>query len=261
MKNHSPFLTYEDAYTPKYCQLLELGYGHGLMAEGGHEGIEHMFDGVSLKDKSAIDIGAGLGGVAFYLATKYQMQITGVEVNRWLVDEATKRIPTTHQQRVNFILTSSNSHWPFAQGSRDIIYSKGVLAHVENKQELFQECHRILKEKGLLIITDWLSFDGTWGKCMLELIEAEKLTLFPTTEKEYVEALKNSGFKVLSVQDDTSTYIEYNQQVIRNLEKAKRGHRVQYNEADINATKAGIVSTIEAFEAKELRAVRFIATK
>lgn len=55
------FSTMEEEYTPEYCHELEAAYGKGLMSEGGFEGIEHMFEGISLEGKKALDIGSGLG--------------------------------------------------------------------------------------------------------------------------------------------------------------------------------------------------------
>lgn len=36
-------------YTPRYCLQLEAAYGEGMMSEGGKEGIEHMFSGISFR--------------------------------------------------------------------------------------------------------------------------------------------------------------------------------------------------------------------
>lgn len=262
-KKKANFPTYEEAYTPKYCQLLELGYGTGLMSEGGEEGIERMFNGIPLKNKSAIDIGSGLGGVAFYLAGKYDMQITGIDVNQWMVNEATRRIPTNLQHKVNFLLSTSNCNWPIPEESKDIIYSKGVLAHVENKDEEFQECHRILKKGGLLVIIDWLSFEEKWGENMMELIELEHLSLYPITERKYIECLERNGFRILSVRDESDTYALYNQLIITKLKRVikEQSYPKQFSETDINATIEGIADTNRAFEAKELREMRFVAIK
>jgi ubiquinone/menaquinone biosynthesis C-methylase UbiE len=63
------------------------------------------------------------------------------------------------------------------------MYSKGVLTHVESKDGIFQECYRLLKKEGLLVIIDWLSSeDGRWGENILGLMELEKLALFPETK-------------------------------------------------------------------------------
>lgn len=94
-----------------------------MMSEGGSEGIEFMFDQIPLNDKVALDIGSGLGGVAFYLADTYNMHITGLEVNPWMIAETQKQMPAHLSERVDFLLSTSNSHWPLPNENYDMIYS------------------------------------------------------------------------------------------------------------------------------------------
>ncbi|HXF28223.1 MAG TPA: methyltransferase domain-containing protein, partial [Chlamydiales bacterium] len=165
------FSRFEEEYTPPYCLQLEAAYGEGLMSEGGIEGIEHMFDHIALDGKVALDIGSGLGGVAFYLAEKYKMDVTGLEVNAWMVEESKKRTPVFLKNRVHFLLSDSNNNWPIPNEKYDLIYSKGVLTHLGVKDGVFQECHRLLKNGGLFIITDWLSSDKKkWGENIERLV-------------------------------------------------------------------------------------------
>ena len=258
------FPTLEEEYTPKYCSQLEAAYGEGLMSEGGREGIELMFAGIPLEDKLALDIGSGLGGVAFYLADKYQMQITGVEVNSWMVGESKRRTPDHLKDKVNFFLSSSNSHWPIPEETFHLIYSKGVLTHLETKDEIFQECHRLLKEEGLLVITDWLSSDEKkWGGNIGRLVELENLALYPESEKGYVEVLQRNGFTVLSARDDSAAYLVFNRSIVERLKDSNNAP-----ELSNYFTKSELADSIEAYEAianalevKELRVLRFIANK
>jgi hypothetical protein len=37
------FASLENEYTPRYCLQLEAAYGHGMMSEGGREGIVLLF--------------------------------------------------------------------------------------------------------------------------------------------------------------------------------------------------------------------------
>ena len=180
------FSTLEEEYTPNYCLQLEAAYGEGMMSEGGLEGIDYMFRSIPLENKVALDIGSGIGGVALYLADKFSMEVTGVEVNPWMVVESKRRIPDHLKGRVDFCLSASNSGWAFPNNSYDIVYSKGVLTHLETKDEIFQECYRLLKKGGILVITDWLSSEEKrWGKNIGRLVELENLVLFPESKTRY----------------------------------------------------------------------------
>lgn len=253
------FSTMEEEYTPKYCLQLEAAYGNGLMSEGGEEGIDLMFEDIYLDGKRALDIGSGLGGVALYLADRYAMQVTGLEINPWMIDESRKRIPEHLKTKVDFYLSSSNSCWDFPNDSYDLIYSKGVLTHVEIKEVLLQECHRLLKDDGFLVITDWLSSDEKkWGPHIARLVELENLILFPESERGYIELLQNCGFTLVSVRDDSSSYQAYNQEIVENLKGAAKQHDL-FSNSELEASIDGYQSIAKALKAGELRVIRFVA--
>jgi cyclopropane fatty-acyl-phospholipid synthase-like methyltransferase len=256
------FSSLEDEYTPTYCLQLEAAYGEGMMSEGGVEGIEHMFNSISLEKKKALDIGSGLGGVAFYLADKFSMEVTGIEVNQWMVREAKKRVPMHLKDRVDFCLISANTGWPFFPETYDIIYSKGVLTHVEDKEEIFQECHRVLKKGGYLVITDWLSSEERkWGENIGRLVELENLVLFPENRTNYIEQLKKRGYRLVSVRDDSAMYYRFNKQIIDRLQTPSPALDQLFNESERNASIEGYESIAKALEIGELQVVCFIAQK
>jgi ubiquinone/menaquinone biosynthesis C-methylase UbiE len=254
----------KDEYTPKYCLQLEAAYGKGMMSEGGKDGIEHMFAQIPLKHKSALDIGSGLGGMAFYLADKYDMRITGLEVNPWMVAFSEKQTPEHLKSNVSFLQSHGNSDWPIPNNSYDIIYSKGVLTHLEKKDEIFLECYRLLKKDGLFVITDWLSSeDKRWGKNIERLVELENLILFPESENGYIELLKKNGFTLLSLRDDSLVYLKYNREIIEGLQNRidKQIFLEYFNENELKAAIVGYQSIVKALEVRELQIFRFIARK
>lgn len=258
------FSTLEDEYTSTYCLQLEAAYGEGMMSEGGVEGIEHLFDQIPLEGKAALDIGCGLGGIAFYLAEKYAMEVTGLDVNKWMVAEAKRRTPDFLKNRVNFLLSTSNNYWPIPKETFDLIYSKGVLTHLEVKDGVFQECQRLLKDGGQLVITDWLSPEGkTWGENIKKLVELEHLALFPESEVGYIELLKRHGFTILSIRDDSSEYLQFNRKIIERLQDPWElgKYLSRFKEGELEVSIEGYKSIAKALESGELRVVRFVAKK
>ena len=258
------FSTLEDEYNSNYCLQLEAAYGEGMMSEGGIDGIEYMFDQIPLDGKVALDIGCGLGGVVFYLAGKYAMNVTGLEVNPWMVEEVKKRIPPLLKNSVHFLLSTNNHHWPIPKERYDLIYSKGVFTHLEVKDGVFQECHRLLKDEGLLVITDWLSSDKKqWGENIQRLVELENLALFPESEVGYIELLKKNGFTILSIRDDTSVYLGFNQKIIERLQDPKQLgiYSNRFKDGEREASIEGYESIVKALEIGELKVVRFVVQK
>ncbi|MES2345375.1 MAG: methyltransferase domain-containing protein [Chlamydiota bacterium] len=240
------FSSLEEIYTPKYCLQLEAAYGEGMMSEGGAEGIEYLFDGIALDGKVALDIGSGLGGAAFHLADKHAMQVVGLEVNSWMVAESKTRMPIHLKSRVDFLQSSSNSSWPILGESFDMIYSKGVFTHIETKNGMLQECHRLLKNEGLLVISDCLSSqEKRWGKNIARLVELEKLPIFAESESGYIELLKKNGFNLLSVRNDTLVILRHNQEIIKKLKDPLQHQNLlnYFDEVELEAAIEGYEST------------------
>lgn len=258
------YLPIEEVYTPKYCSQLEAAYGKGMLSEGGEAGIEYMFDAVPLEGKVALDLGFGLGGIPFYLAEKYAMQITGLEVNPWAVEETTRRIPEHLKSKLHFQLISQNSNWAIPDRSMDIIYSRGALSHVEFKDEVFREFYRILKSDGLVLICDCLSReDKKWGKDIARLVELEHLPMYPESESGYIETMKKNGFALHSFRDDTLICIKFNREVISRLRDPmlRSIHLNYFTESELQDAIEGYASIVSALESGELRIVRFLAQK
>jgi len=184
-------------YSKEYCHMLELAYGSHMMSEGGSQEIEQMFAEVSLQNKKALDIGFGLGGVMFYLAEHYAIGITGLEINPWLVEEAYRRTPEVLKKQLEFLTYHPQEALGFVDQYFDLVFSKGVLTHLEDKTFLFSQVNRILKPEGDFVICDWLSeTEGKWGKRIQTLCERESLSIFAQTEASYSKVLENTGFKV-----------------------------------------------------------------
>lgn len=209
-----------DDYSPEYCAFLEAAYGNGMLAEGGEDALMQLFPEKNITGKKILDIGFGLGGAAMYLAEQHGAYVTGIEVNPWMVAEATRRLPIHLQNKVQFIEYNPQQPMPFSDETFDIIYSKGVLTHVNHKDYLFSEIYRVLTKDGIVTINDWLSpQQGLWGDRIQTLCKTEGLTLYAETEKHYYNLLKSSGFQSISIQDKNADYYRYNSDIVGKLKQ------------------------------------------
>lgn len=210
----------DEVYHPNNIPLFETIYGKHLISLGGTAAIDNMFSDVNINNLTALDIGFGLGGVAFYLTKKYQLQITGIEIHPWMVEYAKANAPTDIANQLEFINYDSNGQIPVKSHSFDLAYSKGVLNHVKEKQPLFTQIHSVLKPNGLFVIADWTHPHAE--------IKPEQ-PLVKETQETYWQALKNSGFNDIRFRDDSLQFLNYTQLLLDNLNKQREKFIQQFD--------------------------------
>lgn len=253
-------------YTKAYCLGLEAAYGEGMMAEGGTIAIDRLFKNIQISKKITVDIGSGLGGVAFHLAKNYETTVTGLEINPWMVQESTNRIPPPLKNLLKFVLLEQDDLFPFPDNSIDVVYSKGVLVHVQDKGPLLTEVMRILKPDGILLIHDWLApCRKTWGPLIQKLINLERLILFPETTFGYKSIITKMGFKNISITDVTQEYCGYNREIVTYLEtlspEKQEALTKKFGASFIADAASGYHFIAEAMDARELFSQKIYASK
>jgi tocopherol O-methyltransferase len=106
-----------------------------------------------------LDCGCGIGGSALELATRFNARVTGITLSPVQAKRATERAeaaglagdsaPCAQFQVANALQT------PFADESFDFIWSMESGEHMPNKAGFLQECHRLLKPGGKLLMVTW----------------------------------------------------------------------------------------------------------
>lgn len=256
--------TLQEEYSPTYCKELEAAYGPGLMSEGSFDGIEAMLEGVNLDSIKAVDFGCGLGGVAYYLAKKYSMQITGLDVSPWMISQAESQCPDVIKDRVSFKVLNAGQSWPLSNQTYDLVYSKGVLTHIKDKLGIFKRANKVLRNNGQFVIVDWLSANkNSWGPQISHLIELEGLDINPETVDSYQEAIKLSPFNLIYTQDQSNLYSRYNLEIVnRLLDSSHRDELLKvFSPESLKLAIEGYQAIYQAIESRELQVYKFILEK
>jgi len=175
--------------------------------------IDNMFSDIHLKGLKVLDIGFGLGGVAFYLAKKYQIEIAGVEINNWMVEHAEKQTPKDIAHLLKFVTYNKAGEMPFKAASFDLAYSKGVLNHVRDKDSLFREINRVLKTNGLFVIADWIYTESNATDNSSPLVNE--------TQETYRRVLEKTGFTDIDFRDDSKIFLGYVKKLLENISKRR----------------------------------------
>jgi len=122
--------------------------------------VEAMASKLSLDENSRIiDLGAGYGGAARYLAGTYGCQVTCLNLSKVQND---RNRALNREQNLDHLITVTHGSFeniPAEDNSYDVIWSQDAFLHSGNKDTVIQEASRILKPGGEVIFTDPMQAD------------------------------------------------------------------------------------------------------
>ena len=95
-----------------------------------------------------LDLGCGLGASAAHLANERGLRVLGLDISAVMLAEA----ESSHQE-FPFIQASAQAIPP-TDSSLDGVFCECVLSLTEMPQTVLDECRRVLKPGGLLVVTD-----------------------------------------------------------------------------------------------------------
>lgn len=108
-----------------------------------------------------LDVGCGIGGSSLYLAQKFNAAITGITLSPVQAARATERAQEAGIAAKPLITPSAEFqvadalNLPFADHSFDLVWSLESGEHMPDKVQFLQECYRVLKPGGRLLVATW----------------------------------------------------------------------------------------------------------
>lgn len=239
-----------DPYQPESVPLFEAIYGKNLISLGGLAAVDNMFADLNIRGLKALDLGFGLGGVAFYLAQQYAMNIAGIEVHSWMVQYAVAQTPEHLSHHLTFDTYNAKGELPYAAQTFDLVYSKGVLNHVADKASLFKQIHTVLKPDGLFVIADWI-FPQT--------VIDTTAPLVCETKESYERVLREAGFGEISFRDDSQLFLGYAKELLNNLRSHQEFIVQKYGKELLLAIQKQHEELIEKIKQRQKIAARIVA--
>lgn len=102
-----------------------------------------------------LDVGCGIGGSSLYLAEKFNARATGITLSPMQAARAKERSHAMHLSDRTQFLVADALDMPFADGSFDLVWSLESGEHMPDKVKFLQECYRVLKPGGVLLMATW----------------------------------------------------------------------------------------------------------
>ncbi len=105
-------------------------------------------------DSRVIDLGAGYGGAARYLAKNYGCHVCCLNLSEL---QNQRNLQLNQEQNLADLVEVKQGSFediPYSENSFDIVWSQDSILHSTNRTHVFEEIKRVLKPAGELIFTD-----------------------------------------------------------------------------------------------------------
>jgi tocopherol O-methyltransferase len=198
-----------DELDPFYREIWGDHVHHGLWSTGREDSAEatialiaRVAEELALRPGERVcDVGCGYGATAEWLSDRFDVHVTGVTVSEAQYKRA--RLRSEMDEQLRFLQQDwlENS---FEAESFDALIAVESTEHMEDKQRLFDEAYRTLRDGGRLAVCAWLAKDDPkpWEeRFLLEPICREGRLPSMGTEAEYRSWAVRAGFEVRSFFD------------------------------------------------------------
>jgi len=172
------------------------------------------------KDSYVLDLGSGHGGISHEIAQRFGCKVLGVNIspeqNKMNLEEAAK---LGVGELVDVKLCNFNDGLPEDfTGKFTHVISCEVLCHAASKPDLFKDLKRVLKPGGAFVFTDIMGADGADEKVLKDFTDRNATTKM-ARPSEYLEMLKESGYKQGSFLDFSPHLEHYFQSMVDQINK------------------------------------------
>jgi ubiquinone/menaquinone biosynthesis C-methylase UbiE len=125
---------------------------------GGTEAVDRLMAQAAITAQDhVLDVCAGMGGPARYIAWKTGCQVTGLDLTASRVIGAQALTAATHlTEQVRFVHGNA-LEMPFDPAQFTCIISQEAFAHIPNKRQLIGQCERALAPGGRMVFSDIMS--------------------------------------------------------------------------------------------------------
>jgi len=149
---------------------------------------------------SVLDVCAGLGGPARFLARRFGCHVTGLDLNRGRCAAGRRLTALVGLHRQVSVVNGDAQSLPFRTGAFTAVVSQEGLLHVPDKRAVLGDCARVLVPGGRIAFSDWIAtprLEAGEGRRLEEWMAATTLQSIAG----YRGLLARAGFTGVEVED------------------------------------------------------------
>jgi arsenite methyltransferase len=154
-----------------------------------------------------VDLGSGRGTDAIRLSEIVGKEgfVYGIDISDGMVQKARNTAAQLGVTNINFIL-SPLEKINLNEEIADLVISNCTINHAADKQAVWNEVFRILKNGGRFVVSDIYAIDPIPEEYRNDPVAISECWAGSVTRKEYLEQLKKAGFKSVKVVEESSPY-------------------------------------------------------
>lgn len=198
-----------------------------------------------------LDLGAGYGGAARYLAKTYSCRVSCLNLSK--MQNAINLQRNQEQELTNFIDVQEGTfeQLPYSPSSFDVIWSQDAIFHSTTPEKVFQECSRVLGDEGEFIFSAVMLDDS------ISQEDQQKLTQYYSLNLQYLQTYRHlanqMGFregKIIDLSDNIQ--INYSR-LLERMEVLQAENNQLWSFEFYKKMKQRLIDWVDAGEKKLIR--------
>ena len=220
---YHPAMTSSPAqYTDATRSSLQRIFGSGFTSPGGPEEMAELLDGIDITGKTVMDLGCGLGGDSLLLGSTFGAgRVVSADVDPGNLEVTARAVADAHLQEVIEPTLVEPGPMPFDDATFDLVHSKAMICHIDDKAALFREVHRVLKPGGVFAAADWMAGgDGPLSEsyhAFADDLAAAGLVFFFKSPAAHADALAAAGFCDIELRDHSAAVKRIAEAMLENV--------------------------------------------
>ncbi len=134
-------------------------------------------------DARVLDIGAGYGGAARYLAKRFGCKVVALNLSEKENERDREMNREQGLDQLIEVVDASFEKIPYPDASFDVVWSQDAILHSGERAKVIEEAARVLKPGGQLVFTDIMQVDGV-----------SKDALQPVLDRIHLDSLGSLSF-------------------------------------------------------------------
>lgn len=191
------------------------------------------------KESKIIDIGAGYGGSARYLAEKFGCHVVALNISEVENERDRQKNKEQGLDHLIDVVDGSFEELPYDENTFDVVWSQDAILHSGNRRKVLEEVDRVLKPGGEFVFTDPMMVDGTPKEVLQPILDRIHLDSLGSPDF-YRTELKKLGFEEVEFDDNTQQLPNHYGRVKQELEKNEERLRGVVSQEYIDRMKKGL---------------------